>query len=100
MIGGPRGLLEQETLKPKSVSATLARFGHYFRPYWLALLATAVLLLVNAWVQVISPELTGQAVDCYLTPGVANLATETVTDGAATPGTDSIRSLTASANCA
>ncbi len=75
MIGGPRGLLEQETLKPKSVSATLRRFTHYFRPFWVALSAVVILLFINAWVQVISPELTGQAVDCYLTPGVANLAT-------------------------
>jgi ATP-binding cassette subfamily B protein len=30
-----------------------------------------VLLVLNAWVQVRTPELTGQAVDCYLAPGVA-----------------------------
>lgn len=76
MIGGPRGLLEQEILKPKSVSATLRRFGHYFAPYWLVLVVTLVLMVGNAWVQVITPELLGQAVDCYFTPGVANLALE------------------------
>ncbi|GIV77519.1 ABC transporter ATP-binding protein/permease [Litorilinea aerophila] len=72
MIGGPRRLLEQETLKPKSVTTTLARFGRYFRPYWAVLLLVLVLLVVNAWVQVISPELIGQAVDCYLAPAVVN----------------------------
>ena len=77
MIGGPRGLLEQEALKPKSVSATLRRFGRYFAPYWLVLIVTLVLMVGNAWVQVITPELLGQAVDCYFTPGVANLAVET-----------------------
>lgn len=76
MIGGPRGLLEQEILKPKSVSATLRRFGRYFAPYWLVLVVTLVLMVGNAWVQVITPELLGQAVDCYFTPGVANLALE------------------------
>ena len=70
MIGGSRRLLEQEALKPKSVSATLSRFVHYFRPYWLPLFFTAILLVLNAWAQVVSPELIGQAVDCYLTPGV------------------------------
>ena len=66
---GPRGMLEQETSKPRSTFGTLARFGVYFKPYWPILLGILVLLLGNAWVQVITPEMIGQAVDCYLTPG-------------------------------
>ena len=99
MIGGPRGLLDQETLKPKSVSATLRRFGKYFRPFWLPLTVTALLLLANAWVQVLSPELTGQAVDCYLTPGAANLMQGQISanDPAGTPGLDAPSA--AASNC-
>jgi ATP-binding cassette subfamily B protein len=63
-----RGLLEQETTKPKSVATTLRRLLGYFRPYVAVLLVVLVLLLLNTWVQVITPVLTGQAVDCYLVP--------------------------------
>ncbi|BAM00273.1 MULTISPECIES: ABC transporter ATP-binding protein [Caldilinea] len=72
MIGGPRGMLEQEVSKPRSVSRTLGRLAGYFKPYWAALIGVVVLMLVNAWVQVITPELLGQAVDCYLTPAVTS----------------------------
>ena len=61
-------MLRQETLKPKSVGATLSRFSRYFRPYWLALTFAAVLMAVNAYTQVIGPVLIGQAVDCFLAP--------------------------------
>ncbi len=61
-------MLRQETLKPKSVGATLARFSQYFRPYWFGLTVVAVLMAVNAYTQVIGPVLIGQAVDCYLAP--------------------------------
>jgi ATP-binding cassette subfamily B multidrug efflux pump len=33
-------------------------------------LAVLLMMVVNAWVQVLTPELLGQAVDCYLTPAV------------------------------
>ena len=36
------------------------------------------MLFANAWVQVITPELLGQAVDCYFTPGIVNLGDEMV----------------------
>ena len=70
--GGPRGLLEQEVRKPKSVSATLARLGQYFRKYTLALIAVAVLLIASTWAQVTVPQLIGQATDCYITPAALN----------------------------
>lgn len=72
MIGGPRGMLEQEVSKPRSVGRTLGRLADYFKPYWAALIGVAVLMIVNAWVQVVTPELLGQAVDCYLTPAVTS----------------------------
>lgn len=63
-------MLQQETIKPRSVGATLYRFGAYFRPYSWVLLLTAILLGVNAYTQVVTPELLGQAVDCFLAPAV------------------------------
>jgi ATP-binding cassette, subfamily B, multidrug efflux pump len=70
MMGGPQRMLQQETMKPRSVGPTLRRLGRYFAPFWPLLIVAAVLLVVNAWVQVLAPALTGQAVDCYLAPGV------------------------------
>ena len=61
-------MLRQETLKPKSVGATLSRFSRYFRPYWFGLILVALLMAVNAYTQVIGPILIGQAVDCFLAP--------------------------------
>jgi ATP-binding cassette subfamily B multidrug efflux pump len=67
--GGPhRNLLAAETSKPKSTWATLARLWRYFRTQRILLLVVAALILFTAWTQVITPNLTGQAVDCYLTP--------------------------------
>ena len=38
MFGSYRGLLEQESSKPKSAGETLGRLAGYFRPYWVILL--------------------------------------------------------------
>ncbi len=70
--GGPRAILDRETLKPKSAGATLVRLAKYFGAFWPALLGAAVLVIVSTWAQVTTPELTGQLVDCYLTPGAAS----------------------------
>ncbi len=70
MPGGPRAMMDREFIKPKKVGVTLRRFGGYFRPYWLVLIGVAFLVIMTTWTQVIAPELTGQAVDCYLTPAV------------------------------
>lgn len=71
MMGGPTRMLQNEVLKPRNVRLTLGRFSQYFRPHWHWLLLVAVLLIINAWVQVITPGRIGQAVDCYLAPQVA-----------------------------
>jgi len=77
MIGGPRGMLEQEVSKPRSVGKTLGRLTGYFKPYWAVLAGVIVLMVANAWVQVVTPAMLGQAVDCYLTPAVtAEVATD------------------------
>ena len=75
MIGGGPGhmrfALAGETSKPKNVFATLLRFGAYLRPYWVMLILVALCVIAGAWVQVMSPDLMGQVVDCYLTPATA-----------------------------
>ena len=71
MFGGQEGLrrlMEQETSKPANLGVTLARFGAYFKPYWLLLVLTLVLVVGATWAQVTIPELIGQVVDCYLVP--------------------------------
>ena len=77
-------MLRQETLKPKSVGATLSRFSRYFRPFWWALVLVLVLMAVNAYTQVIGPQLIGQAVDCFLAPAVVSEAGQA--DGAGGSG--------------
>jgi ATP-binding cassette subfamily B protein len=74
MFGGHDRLLQQETRKATSVGATLRRLSGYFKPYWWTLLLVAVLMVIDTYTQVISPELVGQAVDCFLTPAVASEA--------------------------
>ncbi|MCA9938148.1 MAG: ABC transporter ATP-binding protein [Anaerolineales bacterium] len=74
MFGGNDGLrriMSTETVKPTNMSQTLARFGRYFKPYWPLLLVISFFVIITTWAQVISPELIGQTVDCYLTPSAA-----------------------------
>jgi ATP-binding cassette subfamily B protein len=75
MFGGNDGLrriMNQETIKPKRLGETLARFGAYFKPFWPVLLLVAVLVVASTWAQVTNPDLLGQVVDCYLTPAAAS----------------------------
>jgi len=69
--GGPRQLFMQETSKPKRTSETLARLGGYFRAWWPILALAALLVIVSTWMQVTTPELMGQLVDCFLVPSSA-----------------------------
>ncbi len=71
MFGNPGMFLNRETTKPKKTSETLRRFARYFRPYWFILVLVAILIIFSTWTQVVTPDLTGQAVDCYITPVVA-----------------------------
>ena len=63
-----RRIFEVETIKPKSTSATLRRFWTQFKGYRLLLVLVLGLAIFSAWTQVITPDLIGQTVDCYLTP--------------------------------
>src|SRR5215211_936219 len=71
MMGGPGGparLLNTEVQKPKNIGATLARFGHYFRPYWGGITLALAFIVIGSLTQVASPALFGEVVDCYLVP--------------------------------
>ena len=78
--GGPRMMLMQETSKPKRTSETLARLGWYFRAWWPMLALAGVLVVLSTWTQVTTPELTGQLVDCFLTPSGAAMGGTGVTN--------------------
>ena len=67
-MDGGRRLLETETSKPKSPWVTLRRFIRLFRTYWWLVLLSLGFIVGATYVQVLTPELTGQAVDCYLFP--------------------------------
>jgi ATP-binding cassette, subfamily B, multidrug efflux pump len=67
-LGGPGRLLNAEVQKPKNIGATLARFGHYFRPYWLGATLAMLFIVLSSLTQAVAPALIGETVDCYLLP--------------------------------
>ena len=68
MMGQRDWIFQQEARKPKAVAETLGRFWSYFRQYRWALVFEVVLVLASTYLQVVIPNLIGQAVDCYLAP--------------------------------
>jgi ATP-binding cassette subfamily B protein len=60
--------LNRETLKPRNLSETLGRLGKYFGRFGLMIGLALVLVVIATWTQVTTPELTGQATDCFLVP--------------------------------
>src|ERR1041384_6587995 len=76
MIGPGRfgGMLDQQTLKPRNISETLGRLGRYFGRFWYMIVLTVFFIAISTWSQVVNPQLTGQATDCFLVPaGVSSL---------------------------
>jgi len=71
MFGDMRRLMSGTNLKPVDTGATLRRFGHYFGSYWPMLIVILLLVVTSTWAQVTTPELSGQIVDCYLTPAAS-----------------------------
>ncbi len=71
MFGRQEQLFGAETRKATSVRGTLFRLWAYLRRYLLALLIVAVAVIGGTYMQVLIPDLTGQAVDCYLGPYAA-----------------------------
>src|SRR5437867_1964440 len=74
MMGPGRfgNILNQQTLKPRDLSETLARLGSYFGRFWYMLVLAVLFVVVSTWTQVTTPELTGQATDCFLVPAGAS----------------------------
>lgn len=74
-------LLGAETSKAQSVSGTLGRLWSYFRRYWHILILVGVFIIAGTYMQVLIPDLTGQAVDCYLGPFAASQTFAELTGG-------------------
>ena len=72
MHGRAGGLLNQETIKPRNLPETLARLGRYFGQYWYMIVLAVLFVIGSTWTQVTTPELTGQATDCFLVPAGAS----------------------------
>ncbi len=70
MFHSERTLGVQEE-KANNLGQTLKRLAKRFQPYWPALLVVAILTISGTYMQVLVPNLTGQIVDCYLSPYVA-----------------------------
>ena len=67
-------LFSTEVKKARSVRQTLLRFWEYFRDYRFALILVYLLVVASVYVQVLAPDLIGQAIDCYLGPASARAA--------------------------
>ena len=88
MMGGGHnrfgGALNQETIKPRNLGETLGRLGTYFGRFWYMIALAVIFVGISTWTQVTSPELLGQATDCFLVPAgssaFASLAPAAVTD--------------------
>ena len=72
MHGRAGNFLNQETIKPRNLGETLSRLGTYFGRFWYMIVLAAVFVVVSTWTQVTSPELMGQATDCFLVPSGGN----------------------------
>src|ERR1044071_206947 len=65
-------MLNRETIKSRDVGEPLARLGRYFGQYWYMIALAVLFVVVSTWTQVTTPELTGQATDCFLVPAGAS----------------------------
>jgi ABC-type multidrug transport system fused ATPase/permease subunit len=63
-----RNILNQETIKPRNLGETLGRLGKYFGSFWYMIVLAVLFVIISTWTQVASPELMGQATDCFLVP--------------------------------
>ncbi|MEJ5222982.1 MAG: ABC transporter ATP-binding protein [Anaerolineales bacterium] len=72
MHGGRNELFKQDALKARNLGGTLARLGRYFGQFWYMLVLAVILVFAATWAQVTTPELTGQATDCFLVPAGAS----------------------------
>ncbi len=68
IAGGHGRMMSQEIVKPRAVGRTLIRFLGYFGHAVPALLLALAMIFAATWTTVAIPDLTGQIVDCFLTP--------------------------------
>ena len=66
--GRMRGLLDSDDAKPRNLGETLGRLGSYFSRFWYMLILAVIFVFISTWTQVTTPDLTGQATDCFLVP--------------------------------
>lgn len=71
MLDRSAQVLGMEQSRARSVSGTLRRLWAYFRRYTLSLLIVAALIVGGTYMQILIPDLIGQAADCYLGPYAA-----------------------------
>lgn len=64
-----RRIFEIEASKPKSLRQTMTRFWQQFEGRHIYLLTMLILAAFSTWAYVKSPEIIGNAIDDYLTPG-------------------------------
>ncbi len=79
-------ILNRETIKPRNLSETLGRLGKYFGRFWYMIALAVVFVIISTWTQVTTPELTGQATDCFLVP-LGQSAFEQLSPAAPSSGT-------------
>ena len=65
-------MLNRETIKPRNLSETLVRLGRYFVRFWYMIALAVLFVVISTWTQVMTPELMGQATDCFLVPAGAS----------------------------
>src|SRR5215211_4658954 len=65
-------MLNRETIKPRNLGETLGCLGRYFGQYWYMIALAVLFVVISTWTQVTTPELTGQATDCFLVPAGAS----------------------------
>ncbi len=83
MIDRQAQMLGSDARKARRVSHTLRRLWRYLRGYSPALAVVATLVIGGTYMQVLIPDLTGQAVDCFLGPFTAGQMGSDVGDLAA-----------------
>lgn len=84
-LDGGRRMFDRETSKPRNLLSTLGRFAQYFRSYWFGFVIAIAFMVVATWTQVVSPDIIGQAVDCYLFPRDVTTCWYTTVDLSASP---------------
>ena len=70
-----RDLMEREYRKADEAGKTLRRLAVYFAPHQRILWSILFLVLVTTILQLITPFLIGQAIDCFVAPGVSDTET-------------------------